>query len=361
MRKKVAIYPFYPRFLPYIKNYDKLQDKYEITEVYVPHGLGLNNRDLSYACNHYPIGIKGESIENVQKSNADVLALIDDVDDDFNNNDFVDIANIALQKGMKVNYYAKSIDFISNEMWELSDSHKDDVKIIIEEYKHNELGETKSPLQTPVILVGGLIDEPDVLEVLLQVYLNLSELGLKTSVFTKTPFSLGTNFHSINTLFNSEFDEKLKISDLKQTIKEIEHLEQPDIILIETPDPIMEYNEFANNGYGIRTYMLSLAIIPDSMICVIPTELCVNEYIEMVSKFVKEKYSNNLDGVHASNAVIDSLEVIQSQKLSWIHIPLEEVDKNLVYNQKQSKIPIINVLKDGTRTITNKIIDRLSY
>jgi hypothetical protein len=96
MRKKVAIYPFYPRLLPYIKNYDKLQDKYEITEVYVPHGLGLNNRDLSYACNHPTIGINGSAIQNIQKSNADVLALIDDVDDDFNNNDFADIANIAL-------------------------------------------------------------------------------------------------------------------------------------------------------------------------------------------------------------------------------------------------------------------------
>ena len=52
MRKKIAIYPFYPRLLPYIKSYEKLQDKYEITEVYVPNGLGLNDRDLSYVCNH---------------------------------------------------------------------------------------------------------------------------------------------------------------------------------------------------------------------------------------------------------------------------------------------------------------------
>ena len=361
MRKKIAIYPFYPRLLPYIKSYEKLQDKYEITEVYVPNGLGLNDRDLSYVCNHPPIGVKGNLIENIQKSNANVLALIDDLGEDFDNNDFDDIANLALQYDIDVKYYAKSLDSISNRMWELSKEHKDNMKIIIEEHKHNELGETKSPLQTPVILVGGLIDEPDVLEVLLQVYLNLSELGLKASVFTKTPFSLGTNFHSINTLFNTKSDEKTKISDLKQTIKEIEHLEQPDILLIEAPDPIMEYNEFAHNGYGIRTYMLSLAVIPDSMVCIIPTELCINEYVEMVRNFVEEKYSTYLDGVHASNTVIDSLDVVQSQKLSWVHIPLEEVDKNLHYNLKQSKIPIINVTKAGTSLITNNIINRLSY
>ena len=307
------------------------------------------------------IGVKGNLIENIQKSNANVLALIDDLGEDFDNNDFDDIANLALQYDIDVKYYAKSLDSISNRMWELSKEHKDNMKIIIEEHKHNELGETKSPLQTPVILVGGLIDEPDVLEVLLQVYLNLSELGLKASVFTKTPFSLGTNFHSINTLFNTKSDEKTKISDLKQTIKEIEHLEQPDILLIEAPDPIMEYNEFAHNGYGIRTYMLSLAVIPDSMVCIIPTELCINEYVEMVRNFVEEKYSTYLDGVHASNTVIDSLDVVQSQKLSWVHIPLEEVDKNLHYNLKQSKIPIINVTKAGTSLITNNIINRLSY
>lgn len=361
MGEKVAIYPFNPRLLPYIKYYDKLQEEYEISEVYSPRGLGLTNKHLSLVCNHHPMGIKGSLVENIKESDADILALIDDLGDDLDNEDFPDIANIALQNGLKVNYYAKGIDDVSSEMRKLTEDYKDNIKIIIEKHKENKLGEKKGSLQAPVILVGGLIDEPNILEVLLQVYLNLIELGLKVSVFTKTPFSLGTNFHSINTLFNSQSDEKTKISNLKKTIKEIEHLEQPDIILIEAPDPIMEYNEYTPNGYGIRTYMLSLAIIPDSMICVIPTELCINDYIEMINSFVKEKYNTNLDGVHASNAVIDSLDVIQSQKLSWIHIPLEEVDKNLEYNQKPFEIPAINVLKDGTKTITNNIIKRLSY
>lgn len=360
MGKKVAIYPFYPRLLPYIKNYEKLQDEYKITEIYAPQGLGLTDRDLSFACNHPQIGLKGSLIQKIQESNASILALVDDIEEHFDNTNFPDIANIALQNGMTVNYYAKSTDSVSNKMWQLSEDNKDNVKIIIEKHMSNKFGEIKSSLQTPVILIGGLIDEPDVLEVLLQVYLNLCELGLKVSVFTKTPFSLGTNFHSINTLLNNNVDEKTKISKLRETIKEIEHLEQPDIMLIEAPDPIIEYNDYAHNGYGIRTYMLSLATIPDSMICVIPTELCINEYIEMVSNFVKEKYNTSLDGVHASNAVIDSLDVIQFQELSWIHIPLEEVDKNLRYSQKQSKIPIINALKDGTRMITENIINRLS-
>lgn len=92
----------------------------------------------------------------------------------------------------------------------------------------------------------------------------------------------------------------------------------------------------------------------------IPTELAINDYVEAVGKFVKEKYNAELDGIHASNAVIDSLEVIQSQKLSWVHIPLEEVDKNLQKNQ-QPKIPIINVLHNGANLITDTILNRLSY
>lgn len=120
-------------------------------------------------------------------------------------------------------------------------------------------------------LLSHSIDNKEInvsfLEVLLQVYINLRSLGLKVSLYTKSPLSLGTNFHCISTLFEGSSNEKTKIVSLKTTIKEIEHLEQPDIILIEAPDPIMEYNEFAHNGYGIRTYMLSLALIPDSIIC----------------------------------------------------------------------------------------------
>lgn len=361
MRKKVALYPFFPRLLPYIKYYEKLQDQYDISEVYAPEGLGLTNRDIAFACNHPSIGKKGILIDKIMESNVEILALVDDMEDDFKNEEFYHIAEMTLEMRKKVNYYAKSMDSISHGMWELSDRYKEDMKIILEEPKQNKLGQTKGGLQTPVILIGGLVDEPDVLEVLLQVYLNLKELGLRVSVFTKTPFSLGTSFHSINPLFENKFDEKRKISNLKDTLKEIEHLENPDIILIESPDAIMEYNELANNGYGIRTYMLSLAAIPDSMICVIPTELCVEEYVSMVSNFVKEKYNTVLDGVHASNVVIDSLDVMQSQKLSWVYIPLEEVDKNLEKNGKGFKIPIINALRDGTETITKNIIERLSY
>lgn len=360
MREKIAIYPFFPRLLPYIKHYEKLQDKYEISEVYAPQGLGLTNRDISFACNHPSIGKKGILIDNIEELDADILALVDDIEDDFKNEDFYHMAEIALKKGKRVNYYAKSMDSINDKLWRLSDKYKEAMKIILEEHRHNELGQTKGGLQTPVVLVGGLVDEPDVLEVLLQVYLNLKELGLRVSVFTKTPFSLGTSFHSINPLFENKFDEKRKISDLKKTLKEIEHLENPDIILIESPDSIMEYNELANNGYGIRTYMLSLAAIPDAMICSIPTELCVEEYVAMVSNFVKEKYNVDLDGVHASNVVIDSLDVMQSQELSWVYIPLGEVDKNLEKNKKGFKIPIINALRDGTETITKNMIERLS-
>lgn len=361
MREKVAVYPFYPKLFPYIRNYDKLQEKYKILEVYVPSGLGLSNKDLSYACNHTPIGMKGSLIQDLDKSKADILVLIDDLDDDFNNKDFPDIINIALDNGMKVKYYAKSFDFVSNEIWILAEGHKEALEIIVEGHKHGDSGQTKLPLQTPVILVGGLLDEPDVLEVLLQVYLNLNELGFKVSVLTKTPFSLGTNFHCISALFDNKTDEKTNISNLKATLKNIEHKEQPDIILIETPDPIMEYNEFAHNGYGIRTYMLSLATIPDSMVCVIPTELSIDEYVEMVSKFVSEKYNTILDGVHVSNSIIDSLEVLQSQGLSWVHIPLKEVDKMLESSLNKLNIPIINVLQDSADRITNNIVNRLSY
>lgn len=361
MRDKVAIYPFYPRLLPYIKHYNKLQDKYEISEVYAPQGRGLTDKDLSLACNHLPIGIKGSLIENIGESDADVLALIDNIGDELDKEDFPDLVKLALENDMTINYYARAMDSVSNRMWKLSEDYKDHVRIIIKGHKKNKLGQAKSDLQTPVILVGGLVDEPDVLEVLLQVYLNLRELGFKVSVLTKTPFSLGTNFNCISSLFDKGIDEKENILALKETLKEIEHLEQPDIILIETPDPIMEYNEFTHNGYGIKTYMLSLATIPDSMVCVIPTELSIDEYVEMVGRFVNEKYNTILDGVHASNSVIDSLEVFQSQELSWVHIPLEEVDKKLEANQNELKLPIINLLQDGAGRITNNIVNRLSY
>lgn len=52
MRKRLAVYPFYPKLFPIVKHFNSLQEEYEIIEVYASRGLGIIGKDIAYICNH---------------------------------------------------------------------------------------------------------------------------------------------------------------------------------------------------------------------------------------------------------------------------------------------------------------------
>ena len=51
MRIPAAIYPFSAEFLPAVKYFERLQDRYTLTKLISLPGFGLGGKDAAYACN----------------------------------------------------------------------------------------------------------------------------------------------------------------------------------------------------------------------------------------------------------------------------------------------------------------------
>lgn len=356
--KKIDIFPFNSFLLPYIRHYNELQDEYIIENVYVHDKNPMVGKDLSYSCNGKQTGTNAKSISDICKSNSDLMIVINDnkhIGQDY----MYKILKKAIENDIKVLFYIDKNDYIDDCIWDLRQKFNDKFNILYQEDLPNRLLNDKISLQTPVILVGGLIDEPDVTELLLRLYIKFTKMGINTAVITKSLFNFNMNFYNINGIFEQNTTENNKIKVIRDFVKTIELIEQPDLILIEAPDPFIEYNEWIGNGYGIKTYMLSKAVSPDSIVGVVPLELSTAEYVESVHNHLLRKYDAPLNGAHVSNTVIDSLDAYESGKITYAHAEISFVSKYIEKERSQSTIPISNVFTDGIETISEAIINQL--
>lgn len=357
--KKIDIFPFNSFLLPYIRHYNELQDEYIIENVYVHDKNPMVGRDLSYSCNGKHVGINAKSISDISKSSSDLLIVINDnehIEQDYMHKVF----KKAIENYAKVLFYVNKNDDINNCIWELKEQSNGKFEILYPRDLPNRLLNDKISLQTPVIIVGGLIDEPDVTELLFRLCIKFNEMNINTAVITKSLFNLNLNFYNISGIFQQNKTEDKKIKAIKDFVKTIEIIEQPDLILIEAPDPFIEYNEYVDNGYGIKTYMLSKAVLPDSIVGVIPFELSTAKYVESVCNYLSRKYDAPLNGTHISNTIIDSLDAYESGKITYVHSEIDLVNEYIEMGRNQSTIPISNVFTDGIQTITEAIINQLT-
>ena len=76
----------------------------------------------------------------------------------------------------------------------------------------------------------------------------------------------------------------------------------------------------APNGFGILTYMTNLALSPDMFVCCIPCDMCNSSFIDQISLYFSTQYDLPICAVHATNALIAYMAMIQHQEVSTTHI-----------------------------------------
>lgn len=356
--QKIGIYPFKSDWLSFVRNQKWMTSKFLITEIYSPCGLGLVGKDVSFSCNHPEIGILVKDIQLLEKAEIDLLVLSDvNGEEDFWDNKFKKATQKFLEQNKKILYLSLSTEVIPSSIKELQKNFGNQMSIEQLQQEEAKFDMEYRKIQAPVIYFGGLVQEADILETVLQFLKCASADGYRCTVFTNHVLGRLFNFHCLTGDFNQSVEETQKISHIQRKIAQIDLEENPDLILIESPDAWMAYNDIAPNGYGIRTYMLSMAAKPDSLIGTLPFELLVEPFIEQISGFCQSKFDAPLDGVHIGNVIVDSIEVLQSHKVTLLYTPQEMVKPRIPPN---SKFIIQNVIQEGILKIYEHVLAQLT-
>jgi len=361
MRIPVAIYPYCSELLPLVKYFEVFQEKYKIQQLISPPGLGLNGKDAAYVRNHPPINQIVTDVFNADDPLWDVLILTQVLQPGvIHDEQLSSIAEETLSTGKNVIYYINCEDDIPQHLISLKNKHNTKLTFITEELKESLYARRDSnyaPTDTPVILVAGLTSHEETLDVLISLASAFKMNGFKPTVITKCCASimLGNNFHNLSYIINDKSKtESDKIVSLNLFIRDLEHVEIPEVILIEAPDSIIRYNNIAPNGFGIHTYMLCQAVTPDYFICCVPCDLLHDKLISDISNDMSIRFGSAIDAVHISNILVDSANVLQTREVTIAHTDLSVVQKYMDNYNSNANIPVFNCITEGAdRLVTH--------
>lgn len=360
MKMQVAIYPFCLELLPVVKAFNTIQNKYILKRIIAPLGYGLSGKDAGFIANQDDTGfIISDTLDEYSKDWEILLVTeTENIEKSFES-EMISYIQRTLQVNKKVIYYVNDYKNISNEIKILHQKHKENFEIIDSVPKIDKKYEVtvSDMIQTPVVLIGGLIGKNDTGEVTLKLYEYLKNQGKHVAVFFSNPIGKLFRFESIYSVFRQNILEIEKIEMIHKIIQNCELKKHPDIILIEAPDTIMQYSSMIPNGYGIWTYMLSLSVSFDYFVCCIPFESVNKQFIEYVNNAIKNILGCSIDVVHAENAVLDGITTAELKKISIVHDNMKNV-QDCIDRWRNETICVTNVMLDGSerlyRALENK-------
>ena len=201
----------------------------------------------------------------------------------------------------------------------------------------------------------GLTGAEDTYEVLLSLAECLEKQGIKTSVISKYCHikMLGNQYHSLNHIIGfKSFTEAEKIMALNFDVRSLEKSEMPALILMEAPDTVFRYNNIAPHGFGIQTYMLCQAVMPDYLICCVPCDLANEKVIAEINNDLSTRLGRDIDAVHVSNIIIDSADILQTKEISHVHVDISKVQEQINKQKNSSTIPLFDAITDGVDAIS---------
>lgn len=348
MRNSSAIYPFNSALFPYIQKFDLLQDKYSLDAIFSPSGFGLINKNAGYCCNKNNTNMIISDEKEVTSSKYNTL-LVNRLSNThaLEHSNMVNTMERGIISGKSVIYYDFTKDNITTEIQKLQDRFFEKVTIQVENLgSHDDLfsDDKYNELSTPILLVGGLIECPDILNIVLSITTQFIKNGLRPSVVIKEPIGQLFGFHTIHHFLNSpRFNEVEKIKKINRYISAIESFERPDIIILEAPDAVMKFNNSEPNGFGILTYMLSMAVQPDIFVCCNPLDMVANSFITALSKDFEVRLGTPIHAVHVSNVIVDPTSLDYSHLSLNLYVDQNLVTEILIKEGSYSSIPLINI------------------
>ena len=360
---RAALYPVSVGTLPIASFLNNHISEYCITTLIALPGSGLCGKDSGYADNRGTTGYCiSDSIIDTQ-TNWDVL-FVSEAYDPFNEADTIELIVETILKALELHKKVicckllsqSDLEKVYSKLQYLSDSF-----VYLPNHSHMPIKRTSGSIYNPsqyIIYIGGLISEANSLEIFLNLYnmLNKSYTVLALSTNINIEFCGGKSLSHI--IYSSSYSEVEKIYAINDFIKHEIEKELPDIIVVHMSEPMMEYNEFITNGFGIYPYMLSKAVVPDFFICAIPYSYGNSSYIENVSNGIMNRLGYAINYVHLSNAELDGSIMYEQRTVSVTYKKYDEVENQIQEYCKNSNIKVNNIMKEeGLEDLFETIID----
>ena len=264
-------------------------------------------------------------------NNVDELILVNGT----NIEDYLDKIKLAKDKGKKIFAVPSVMDLLSEIK-----IHQDiiglDSDVAIERFEQAEDNQEIFEIDVPVIAVMGVGPNCDKFSCELYLRKYYEELGYKVLQFGSKEIAPLFGFSSLpEFVLDSKIPIKDRIVYFNHFIVEQIRREQPDIIIIGSPDGIVPLSLSIHNNYGESSLIISSAIAIDYMVVGIYfDEDLQDEFFEYLDNCVKYKYNSEMISVCISNTTYEPTAESFGKKVKYYHLDTENICEQLAINKK---------------------------
>ena len=315
--KKAAVFPYNFEFTPLLRfNIFGCRDY----SLYSPLSWSLCYKDASYADGGLLIGNIVQPLSDNITSDCDILIIPDCVMSQDVFDKVIKLVYSFLKANKMVICLHNCFDLLPSEI--LIDQRFFSYKKIIE-YSNTDLISTSmshsklSEINTPIVLVCGLLPDINKFDVQLMVISKLEKLGKKVSFIGSKKYLELIGWHSypeeyINT---SSADNVYRLNKL---IYDINNTECPDIFVMGLPGGVMAYSDSLPNDFGINAYTFFNAIQPDYIILCLPNTNITSEYLNLLQNLFKYRFNTYIQTFLISNRSVDSKPYLKGNEFNPI-------------------------------------------
>lgn len=208
---------------------------------------------------------------------------------------------------------------------------------------------------TPIVFINSLINDSDEVDILFKFIRKLKEQGLHISGISN---SIDTSLLKLHSYKECGFSDKIDVKSifsLNHFIKYINDLENPDIIVIHHPEPIVMYNKEYPFDFGLSAYAISHALSPDYCICCSYLATSNIEYWNEFNNANRYRLGYEVNAVHLSNTIADIGNINDHVSSKTIRIPVDSSLREYEIMDDSNNLYISYLLDDNQM---EKTVDR---
>ncbi len=183
-------------------------------------------------------------------------------------------------------------------------------------------------IRVPVLYITSFWEGLNKFQILLKTKTEFEKKGYKVLAFGSKRESEFVGIEALpEYLFQSSYDEKIKIIGINQLVEKRCDEEKPDIVIISVPGEISKFSDETLGHMGIMLWELKNAVFPDCMICSVPFEKYTEADAKNMKAFITQVCGISCTCLHMANKMINKVCSHRKRTLYYLNISREEVDK----------------------------------
>lgn len=352
--EQVLIYPFDDSSIAYIKHQNQFSNM-TVSSLVSPKGWGLEKKEYVFNGTSYIVSSNFQ--DSLNKCTA-VLFVNSWLDLEFTN-DILEKISFAARQGKKILYSKSST---SEEIKKIKTIVPNKNLYIVE--KDDFLNQPNNSkiiydIDTPIILISGESENTDKFDLQLSLRGNFINRGYRTVLVSSRLESKFFGLHTIPSyMLGSKIDEREKIINFNNYIKNIEINENPELIIIGIPGGALSLSRKLKDYFGILHYEISKAVKPDYIIFNLLYNELTKDILLQIENEVNPVFGEQVDLFNMSNYKLEIDESDQYEEPIFLSLSDDYI------NSKIASMDLPNLCKSNTEDdinlITNKIISKLS-